>query len=139
MLSPSDVKKMPQGYDENDQPQQYANFRGFIGGPSMNSTVNDMLTYIEANLSEKDSAIRLAHQLTWGNPGGFGVGLGWMMDTEEGVRYLYHDGHTKTGYNALCLFYPHKNYGMIILVNDNISQRKVGDIENNITKELLHR
>ena len=35
-----------------------------------------------------------------------------------------------------CVFYPDKDYGSIIIVNDNISQEKVGDIENTITRTL---
>ncbi len=137
VLSKEDMKRLAQGYDSKNQPQQYANFKSYTGGPSMNSTVNDMLKYIQANLSEKDKAIWLTHQLTWGKKDGSGLGLGWMMDTENGIRYIYHDGNTKIGFNTLCLFYPDKGLGYIIIVNDNISQRRVGDIENNITQQLL--
>ena len=36
----------------------------------MNSTINDMLNCIQANLSEEDKAIRLTHQLTYGKENG---------------------------------------------------------------------
>ena len=94
-------------------------------------------THLKANLSEKDKAIKLTHQLTYGKKDEFGLGLGWMMDnTTNGDRYIYHDGNSKFGYNTLCIFYPKKELGFIIVVNDTIDQGKVGEIENNIEKAL---
>jgi CubicO group peptidase (beta-lactamase class C family) len=88
-----------QGYDKDGQPQQYVNTKMFFGGPSMNSTINDMLGYLKANIEEKDPAIRLTHQLTWGsNPKDFAIGLNWMFDLEDGEKDYYHDGHTGIGF-----------------------------------------
>ena len=136
-LSTAEIKKTVQGYDNKGNPQQFLNLKGFYLGPTMNSTINDMLKYIKANLSEKDKAIRLTHQLTYGKKEGFALGLGWMMDnTGNGERYFYHDGNTKIGYNTLCTLYPGEELGFIIIVNDTISQEKVGELENNIKKNL---
>lgn len=136
-LTTEEIKNAVQGYDNNSKPQQFLNLKGFYFGPTMNSTINDMLKYIQANLSEKDKAIRLTHQLTYGKKNGFRLGLGWMMDTiSNGERYFYHDGNAKIGYNTLCTFYPTEHLGFIIIVNDTISQDKVGEVENNIKKAL---
>ena len=136
-LSTEEIRNAVQGYDNNGKPQQFLNLKGFYFGPTMNSTIKDMLKYIQANLSEKDKAIRLTHQLTFGNKNGFGLGLGWMMDnSSNGERYLYHDGNTKIGYNTLCTLYPLEDLGFIIIVNDTISQEKVGELENNIKEAL---
>ena len=136
-LSPGEIGNAVQGYDNNSKPQPFLNLKGFYFGPTMNSTINDMLKYIEANLSEKDQAIRLTHQLTYGNNNGFAMGLGWMMDSNgKGERYFYHSGNTKIGYNTLCTFYPEDGLGFIIIVNDTISQDKVGEMENNMKKAL---
>jgi CubicO group peptidase (beta-lactamase class C family) len=134
-LSLTEIKRAAQGYDRKNQPQEFANLKGFLMGPSMNSTTNDMVKFIEANLSEKNKAIKLTHQLTLGKKHGFG--LGWMLDTESnGERYIYDDGNTKLGYNTLCTLYPGKNTGFIIMVNDNISQEKVGELENATRRNL---
>lgn len=136
-LSETEIKKTIQGYNSKSEPQQFFNLKGFYFGPTMNSTINDMLKYLKANLSEKDKAIKLTHQLTYGKKDEFGLGLGWMMDnTTNGDRYIYHDGNSKFGYNTLCIFYPKKELGFIIVVNDTIDQGKVGEIENNIEKAL---
>ncbi len=136
-LSTEEIKNAVQGYDNNSKPQQFSNLKGFYFGPTMNSTINDMVKYIQANLEEKDKAIRLTHQLTYGKENGFGLGLGWMMDIcSNGERYFYHDGNTKIGYNTLCTLYPIESLGFIIIANDTISQDKVGELENTIKKVL---
>jgi CubicO group peptidase (beta-lactamase class C family) len=108
----------------------------YLGGPSMNSTMTDMLKYLKANIEEKDSAIRLTHQITWGDPKTLAIGLNWMLDLENGVKDFYHDGHTGIGFNTLCEFYPSEQLGFMIVVNDNIGQDKVSDLETAIHKAL---
>ena len=130
-------KRLAQGYDRNNKPQPYLNLVDYYNGPSMNSTIHDMLKYLEANLSEQDPAIKLTHQPTWKDPEGTTIGLGWMIDTDyKGTRIIYHDGHTGIGFNTLCLFYPGKDLGYIIIVNDNISQQRLTDLQKNIQQHL---
>jgi CubicO group peptidase (beta-lactamase class C family) len=137
MLTESEMKRLAQGYNDENEPQHYINYTGFTGGPSMNSTINDMLKYIEANISEKDKAIKLTHQLTWGDKNGFALGLSWMMDTNKnGERFIFHDGHTGIGFNTHCIFYPKQKSGFIIIVNDIIDQDKVSEIEKEIKAGL---
>ncbi|WP_183562304.1 serine hydrolase domain-containing protein [Mucilaginibacter sp. SP1R1] len=134
---PLHSNRLAQGYDKNNQPQPYLNLVDYYNGPSMNSTISDMLKYLKANLSERDPAIKLTHQVTWKNPDGTGVGLGWMMDTDyKGVKIIHHDGHTGIGFNTLCLFYPGRDLGYIIIVNDNINQSRLYELQKNIQQEL---
>jgi CubicO group peptidase (beta-lactamase class C family) len=136
-LTATEINNAVQGYNNSGKPQQFLNLRGFYFGLTMNSTINDMLKYIKVNLSEKDKAIRLTHQLTYGKEKGFGMGLGWMMDNiSNGERYIYHDANTKIGYNTLCTLYPSEGLGFIIIVNDTVSQDKVGELENNLKQTL---
>lgn len=129
-----------QGHNNKGQSVPYANLSGFYFGPTMDSTINDMLTYIEANLKLKDKALRLTHQLTYGKDEGFGMGLGWMINRDErGARYFYHDGNTKIGYNTLFVLYPTYDYGIIIIVNDTVDQHMVGELENAIRHQFLMR
>jgi CubicO group peptidase (beta-lactamase class C family) len=138
-LTEAEIKKAVQGYNGNGKPQQFFNLKGFYLGPTMNSTINDMLKYIKANITNSEKAINLTHQLTYGKEKGFGLGLGWMMDNDSnGERYIYHDGNTKIGYNTFCVFYPDKGLGFIIIANDTTSLENVGQIENNI-KTILNR
>lgn len=109
----------------------------YPGGPGMNSTMSDMMKYLAAQLTKADPAIKLTHQLTWGDhPKDFAIGLNWMFDLEDGVKDWYHSGHTGIGFNTLCEFYPTEKLGFMIVVNDNISQDKVSQMENDIHKAM---
>ena len=85
LLTDNEIKQLAQGYDNNNIAQRYINYKGFTGGPSMNSTINDMLIYLQANLDEKDSAVKLTHELTWGGKNGFALGLGHRATVLGGV------------------------------------------------------
>jgi CubicO group peptidase (beta-lactamase class C family) len=137
ILSNTEIKQMAQGYNQSNQPQHYRNYTGFTGGPSMNSTINDMLKYLRANMEEKDEAIRLSHVPTYSEKDGFTMGLGWMMDSDEnGDRFLFHDGHTGTGFNTRCIFYPELQLGIVVIVNDITDQGKVTEMEKTIRQAI---
>jgi len=125
-------------YDLKTYPSADINTNLFYpGGPSMNSTMNDMMKYLQAQLTEDDPAIKLSHQLVWGsNPKDFAIGLNWMYDLEDGVKDYYHSGHTGIGFNTLCEFYPTEQFGFMIVVNDNISQDKVSRLENELHRAV---
>ena len=136
-LTAAEIKNAVQGHNGNGVPQQFFNLEGCYFGPTMNSTINDMLRYIKANITNNEKAINLTHQLTYGTEKAFGTGLGWMMDNDSaGKRYIYHDGNTTLGYNTFCVFYPGDGSGLIIIANDTTSQENVGQVENNIKKML---
>jgi CubicO group peptidase (beta-lactamase class C family) len=139
ILTAAELKTAAQGHDRNNKPVAYINLEGYFIGPSMNSTLSDMVSYLEAQLAEKDPAIRLTHQRTFGKPGSFGLGLSWMMNRENGRPYLYHDGNTKMGFNTLCTIYPKDKLGIVIMVNDVTSQEKVGKMENAISLKVLYK
>lgn len=105
-LSATQMKQTAQGYD-GTQPQTFINFRSFYLGPNMNSTVSDLLLYMKANLHKRNLAIKVSHQVTWGKPDSFAVGLNWMMKTDPKIGLsIYHDGHTRLSFNARCVMYP---------------------------------
>ena len=136
-LTLNDIKRVAQGYNASSEPQPYANLKGFYIGPSMNSTVSDMLKYIQANLAEQDQALKLSHQTTWARSDGFSLGLGWMLESnnKEGHR-IYHSGNTKIGYNTLCSMYPSQQVGVIIFVNETISQDRLNELERAIIHSI---
>ncbi len=119
-----------QWFDASDHSQRFATTLIFyIGGPSMNSTMNDMMTFVEENLAEQDPAIQLTHALTWRDSTGFAVGLNWMSDQYNGARYFYHSGHTAIGFNTMCTVYPRDHLGIVIFANDDVDQDRVSEVE----------
>lgn len=128
-----DASRPVQWYDLKNYPASVINTNLFYpGGPSMNSTMSDMLKYTIANVQEKDPAVKLAHQQTYLNPDGTGIALGWMFGDSNGKRYFYHSGKTGLGFSTLCSVYPAENLGFMILVNDTLSQDNVSDLMDTI-------
>lgn len=130
ILNRKQMKLTAQGYTKDGRPQSYVNLEGYYIGPSINGTMSDLLGYVKAQLDELDPAIRFSHQLTWTGANGFAVGLNWMCNTENNIRYFYHDGNTKLGFNSLCTIYPAQQLGIFIIANDVHSQEKIGQMEN---------
>lgn len=91
----------------------------------MNSTMADMLKYVIANVEETDPAIRLSHKETYHQTDSTGVGLSWMISNNGGKRFLYHSGRTGIGFSTLCVACPEDKVGIMILVNDNLSQDNI--------------
>jgi CubicO group peptidase (beta-lactamase class C family) len=138
-LSGSDTSRVSTGYFRN-KPENFLNLKGFFVGPTVVSTTNDMLKYIEANLSEKNQAIKLTHQKTWTEHDDLSMGLGWMIGGKtKDDQYIYHDGNTRVGYNSICIFYPKDNLGIIIMVNETNSLEKIGDLANEIKMKLNYK
>jgi D-alanyl-D-alanine-carboxypeptidase/D-alanyl-D-alanine-endopeptidase len=84
----------------------------------MSSCLDDMTRYMVYQLSEKNEAVRLTHQVAWGNPDEFAVGLNWFLgETFDGKRKVSNDG-TTFGFTTCFLLYPEQHFGVIILSNE---------------------
>jgi CubicO group peptidase (beta-lactamase class C family) len=129
------MRKLPQGYNTKGVPMPIFPVSQFITSPSINSTVHDMLKYMQANLLEKDTAVKLTHQVTFSDKQGDSVGLNWMLGKDdEGRPRIFHSGQTGAGFTTYCVFYPTRQTGYIIFVNDMISQGKLVDLQQEIMK-----
>ena len=96
-----------------------------------------MLRYAQANLAERDPAVRLAHQPTTTLPEGYAVGLVWRLDTDAaGSRRIYHSGHFP-GYNTWLATYPGQDVAVVLLVNDNISQDRLTELGQQLKQALV--
>lgn len=141
------LSRFIQGYKDSSRPVQWYDLTinktddintnlFYPGGPSMNSTMSDMLKYVIANVKETDLAIKLSHNNTFSQSDSTGVGLGWMIKNNNGKRLLYHSGRTGIGFSTLCLAYPEEQIGIMILVNDNLSQDNVSILADKIKTAL---
>ncbi|UOQ52314.1 serine hydrolase domain-containing protein [Hymenobacter cellulosivorans] len=132
VLSAPEKARFATGYDENLRAQTHANYTGYWGGSTMCSTPADLLTYVQANLAEKEPAVKLAHQPAWGTS----IGLGWMLDQDpDGQRRIFHNGHS-IGFNTRCVMYPAEQTGVVVFVNESISQTRVTEMEEYLKQEL---
>jgi len=142
------LNRFIQGYKDALRPVQWYNLTSnktneintnlfYPGGPSMNSTMADMLKYLIANVEETDPAIRLSHKETYHQTDSTGVGLSWMIGDSDGKRFVYHSGKTGIGFSTLCVAYPEEKVGIMILVNDNLSQDNISILSDKIKIALM--
>jgi CubicO group peptidase (beta-lactamase class C family) len=133
-----DASRPVQWYDLTNKKTDEINTNLFYpGGPSMNSTMADMLKYVIANVEETDPAIKLSHKETYHQTDSTGVGLSWMIGNNDGKRFLYHSGRTGIGFSTLCVAYPKDKVGIMILVNDNLSQENISILSDKIKVALM--
>lgn len=142
------LNRFIQGYKDASRPVQWYDLTNnktneintnlfYPGGPSMNSTMADMLKYLIANVEETDPAIRLSHKETYKQTDTTGVALSWMIGNNDGKRSVYHSGKTGLGFSTLCVAYPDDKVGIMILVNDNLSQDNISLLSDKIKIALM--
>jgi len=133
----SDMKRYAKGYNEKGELMPpIPHFTASLY--TVKTTTADMLNYLEAEVLEKDPAIRLSHQPAWGNPGSFSLGLFWQVTDDLGQgRWIKHSGYDG-GSITLCSIHPEEKLGMIIGANDDSRQNNLYDLERNIREHLRY-
>ena len=93
------------------------------GAGALRSSVNDMLTFLAANLGYVKSplgpamASMLVVRRPTGAPGGPGeIGLGWLITKPSGIEIVWHNGGTG-GYRSFVGFDPKARVGVVVLSN----------------------
>ena len=124
--------RLAPGHDERLRPAANWDFTALAGAGALRSTVNDMLTFAEANLGLRESVLRpameLAHAPRLTDPAlGMDLGLGWIIAAEGDRRFVWHNGATG-GYASFVGFDPGAGEGVVILSNsaasvDNLAYR----------------
>jgi CubicO group peptidase (beta-lactamase class C family) len=134
------LNKFPQGYNDKGQPMAIAHVQQYISSACINSTMHDMLKYIQANLTEKDPAVRLTHQVTFDDGNGTTIGLNWMMGKDDdGSPDIFHGGQASAGFTSQCVFYPREQTGYVLFVNEMISQSRLFDLVHYIRQLMLDK
>jgi CubicO group peptidase (beta-lactamase class C family) len=136
VLSAAEQARYAIGYDEHQRGQAHPNYTGYWGGTNLSSTPADLLRYAQANLAERDPAVRLAHQRTTALPEGYAVGLAWRLSTDAaGQARIFHSGRFP-GYHTWLAVYPGQDVAVVVLVNDNISQDRVTELGEQLRQAL---
>ena len=124
-LMPSLEARLATGHNERLQPVPNWDLAALAGAGALRSTVNDLATFLEANLGLRQTPLREAMQRTHvpqvTDPAmGMDVGLGWLVADIDGRRFLWHNGATG-GYSSFIGFDPEAREGIVILSNSVIS------------------
>lgn len=112
---------MTRGHNQQGEQVPYFDVAVLAGAGGLNSTVNDMLTYLDANIGEPatpiEQAMRDAHRGHRPGPNGrFQMGLAWMPRTSDGRTLLGHAGGT-AGFSTFIAFDPDARVGVVVLTN----------------------
>ena len=120
-LTPSDRDRLAAGHDRALDPVANWDIPTLAGAGALRSTVNDLLTFIEANLGVRESPLRVAIEATHRSQRSFGppnmdIGLGWLLRTQHGRTIAWHNGGTG-GYRSFLGFDRASGTGVVVLSN----------------------
>ena len=120
-LTPALRERLAPGHDERLRPAANWDLAALAGAGALRSTVNDMLTFVEANMGLRESPLRaameFAHAPQLPDPAlGMDLGLGWIIAAEGDRRFVWHNGATG-GYSSFVGFDPEAREGVVVLSN----------------------
>jgi len=120
----SHLKKLAVGHDERGNQTSNWDFPTFGGAGAIRSTTEDMLKYLEAQMSNEMYA--KAHDAKLDMGGKSKIGLGWITTTtKNGEDIVWHNGGTG-GYRSTGGFVKNHNLGVIVLNNSALSVDEIG-------------
>ena len=129
-LSPSQRERLAIGHSVQLRPVANWDLPTLAGAGALRSTVNDMLTFVEANLGLRDSslheAIAATHEPRRDFPApGMRIGLGWVIRGGHGRELYWHNGGTG-GYRSFLGFDLESRTGVVVLSNSSDSVDDLG-------------
>ncbi|MFQ6045683.1 MAG: serine hydrolase [Gemmatimonadales bacterium] len=130
-LTPDLRARLAIGHNQGGEPVPNWDIPALAGAGALRSTVDDMLTFLAANLredvTEVSPALMLTHgeRIQTGQPG-MTVGLGWhRRTTSTGGVTIWHNGGTG-GYRTFAGFDPDRQVAVVVLHNSARSADDIG-------------
>lgn len=129
-LSPSQQERLAVGHSVQLRPVANWDLPTLAGAGALRSTVNDMLTFVEANLGLRESPlvdeIGVTHAARRDFPApGMRIGLGWVIRSGHGRELHWHNGGTG-GYRSFLGFDLESQTGVVVLSNSGDSVDDLG-------------
>jgi CubicO group peptidase (beta-lactamase class C family) len=105
------------GYNENGHETSYWSFADLAGCGGLRSTLEDMTTYVRANIEEKDPAITLSHAATFQVSKYNSIGMAWNnQQSLSGTTTTWHNGGTY-GFSSFIGMIKSLKSGVVVLSN----------------------
>jgi D-alanyl-D-alanine-carboxypeptidase/D-alanyl-D-alanine-endopeptidase len=118
-LSSSMKRHMATGHNAMLAPVPNWELPTLAGAGALRSSVNDMLTFLEAFLGYKESPLAPAMKamLEVRRPSGqTKIGLGWLIYSTDGREIAWHNGGTG-GFRSFAGYDPRERIGVVVLAN----------------------
>ena len=120
-LSPSQQERLAVGHSVQLRPVANWDLPTLAGAGALRSTVNDLLTFVEANLGLRESSLGEAIAVTHAPRRDFAapdmrIGLGWVTRRGHGRELHWHNGGTG-GYRSFLGFDLAPRTGVVVLSN----------------------
>ena len=124
-LTPALRERLATGHDGRLRPVANWDLPVLAGAGALRSTVNDLLTFLEANIGLRESPLHQAMELARvpqvTDPAlGMDIGLGWIIAREGDREFAWHNGATG-GYASFIGFDVEAGEGIVILSNSTLS------------------
>ena len=124
-LTPALRERLATGHDGRLRPAANWDLPVLAGAGALRSTVNDLLTFLEANLGLRESplnqAMEFARMPQRREPAlDMDIGLGWIIAREGDRDFVWHNG-TTGGYASFIGFDAETGEGVVILSNSGLS------------------
>lgn len=127
------------GYDGKGNPMPAFTMPDMLAAGGLRYSTIDLLKYITYQVAEKDNAVQLSHQPTWGSTDNQAFALNWILNkTIDSKRRLRHSGGT-FGFASHCELYPDQQVGLVLFANDadQSTQNQLGDLSKKIMDVLF--
>jgi len=122
-------RRFAQGHNDRKERASTWEFQALAGAGAIRSTVNDLLTYLQAQWKAPvpglGEAFRLTRKPTFTN-GQTSVGLGWHFRTGAAEPWYWHSGGTG-GFVSFAGFNPTKRTAVVVLSNAQVSVDALAD------------
>jgi serine-type D-Ala-D-Ala carboxypeptidase/endopeptidase len=106
------------GYDRQGNRMPAFTMAEMLAAGGLRYSASDLLKYATYQLDERDKAVRLSHQPTWGSIDSQAFGLNWFLrKTISSKRRIEHSGGT-FGFASYCDLYPDQGTAIVLLAND---------------------
>lgn len=126
------------GYDGKGKRMPAFTMKEMQAAGGLRYSTADMLRYAAHQLNETDAAVKLSHQLTWGNSDNTALALNWLVSkTIDSKRRLRQSGGT-FGFASYCDLYPDQRVAIVLLANesDQTTQDRLKEISEQIMDAL---
>ncbi len=136
--SPQPSDQFALGHNERGLQMPAFTLKAMQAAGGLRYSTADLLKYAAYQADERDPAVKLSHQLTWGSPDSQAFGLNWFLHkTIDSKQRLEHSGGT-FGFASYCDLYPDLNLGIVLLANDagQSTQNQLGELSQKIVSAL---